>query len=140
MCPQTWLDSAQTITLVTAMASGAALTSKSESASVRIRQILSLICALVFLLIGIVHTGHATSVASTAPRLVVVNANDATDGSAKADQVLVDVCHCCVQAALPAANAEPDSQGRARSLPGWTASRMDTRGPITEPRPPRIPT
>lgn len=104
------------------------------------RRLVSLLCALVFLVAGIAHIDHAAPATSMAVSIVATDAGDGGDDSGKTDRSLIKTCHYCSLPALPSALVQIDLAPCASVLPPGAVAFLNARSPSAELPPPKLST
>lgn len=100
------------------------------------RRLIAMLCAVAFLIAGVVHVSHGAVAGTTAAYPAVIAVTDDGQDSTAKDRIVADACHCVAQAMLPAAAAMTD-RDVIRVRPAWTGHSPQSRWPFAEPPPPR---
>lgn len=106
----------------------------------RARRLVSLLCALVFLMAGIAHIDHMAPATSAAASIAATDAGDGGSDAGTADRSLIKTCHYCSLPALPSALVQIDLAPCASVLPPGAVAFLNARNPGAELPPPKLST
>lgn len=115
---------------------GRSIIANSGRPSGQFRRLIAMLCAVAFLIAGVVHVSHSALASTDASTAAVIEATDDGQDSTAMDRIVADACHCVAQAMVPVVATTSD-RDVIRVRPTWTGRSPQSRSSLAEPPPPR---